>query len=128
MAKLSTRPGAPCLDFQTWDITKPNLGYLWHFMVYIKGRKPQPSIRPSLFVLRANPPERRPSQAERRDQRNDPQRDHAIQAPHHENVSLDMRKIQRDSQPDQRPHKSQDRKSTRLNSSHANISYAVFCL
>src|SRR3712207_7342359 len=26
----------------------------------------------------------------------------------------------------QRPH--QDRKSTRLNSSHANISYAVFCL
>jgi hypothetical protein len=37
MAKLSTRPGAPCLDFQTWDITKPNLGYLWHFMVYIKG-------------------------------------------------------------------------------------------
>src|SRR3712207_8894989 len=26
------------------------------------------------------------------------------------------------------PHVSQDRKSTRLNSSHANISYAVFCL
>src|SRR5476651_2856368 len=25
-------------------------------------------------------------------------------------------------------HRSQDRKSTRLNSSHANISYAVFCL
>src|SRR3712207_7160026 len=34
---------------------------------------------------------------------------------------------------DQRPHRRilgdrQDRKSTRLNSSHANISYAVFCL
>src|SRR5947209_17434128 len=27
-----------------------------------------------------------------------------------------------------RPQASQDRKSTRLNSSHANISYAVFCL
>src|SRR5947209_15223990 len=27
-----------------------------------------------------------------------------------------------------RMHKRQDRKSTRLNSSHANISYAVFCL
>src|SRR3712207_7302146 len=27
-----------------------------------------------------------------------------------------------------RPHHSPDRKSTRLNSSHANISYAVFCL
>src|SRR3712207_7469444 len=27
-----------------------------------------------------------------------------------------------------RPHPSSDRKSTRLNSSHANISYAVFCL
>src|SRR3712207_6911296 len=26
------------------------------------------------------------------------------------------------------PHGDQDRKSTRLNSSHANISYAVFCL
>src|SRR3712207_7985146 len=26
------------------------------------------------------------------------------------------------------PHLGQDRKSTRLNSSHANISYAVFCL
>src|SRR3712207_8263148 len=26
------------------------------------------------------------------------------------------------------PHAAQDRKSTRLNSSHANISYAVFCL
>src|SRR3712207_7421647 len=30
--------------------------------------------------------------------------------------------------PDQRPHLLGDRKSTRLNSSHANISYAVFCL
>src|SRR3712207_7157977 len=27
-----------------------------------------------------------------------------------------------------RPHDTADRKSTRLNSSHANISYAVFCL
>src|SRR5947209_16245946 len=27
-----------------------------------------------------------------------------------------------------KPHWTQDRKSTRLNSSHANISYAVFCL
>src|SRR3712207_8844587 len=26
------------------------------------------------------------------------------------------------------PHAAEDRKSTRLNSSHANISYAVFCL
>src|SRR3712207_8795638 len=26
------------------------------------------------------------------------------------------------------PHRLEDRKSTRLNSSHANISYAVFCL
>src|SRR3712207_9076998 len=41
----------------------------------------------------------------------------------------------RDGQPHQRQladglrrHDAQDRKSTRLNSSHANISYAVFCL
>src|SRR3712207_7174980 len=30
--------------------------------------------------------------------------------------------------PDAVGHRAQDRKSTRLNSSHANISYAVFCL
>src|SRR3712207_7265102 len=30
--------------------------------------------------------------------------------------------------PDDRDHADVDRKSTRLNSSHANISYAVFCL
>src|SRR3712207_8886517 len=30
--------------------------------------------------------------------------------------------------PDSRSKHAQDRKSTRLNSSHANISYAVFCL
>src|SRR3712207_7369299 len=29
---------------------------------------------------------------------------------------------------DDGPHRNLDRKSTRLNSSHANISYAVFCL
>src|SRR3712207_8958738 len=31
-------------------------------------------------------------------------------------------------QPPSRPPDEEDRKSTRLNSSHANISYAVFCL
>src|SRR3712207_6880633 len=33
-----------------------------------------------------------------------------------------------DFEAEQSYHRSQDRKSTRLNSSHANISYAVFCL
>src|SRR3712207_7046408 len=33
-----------------------------------------------------------------------------------------------DAVPQGRRHVAQDRKSTRLNSSHANISYAVFCL
>src|SRR3712207_7471403 len=33
-----------------------------------------------------------------------------------------------DEEPEQRPIRVSDRKSTRLNSSHANISYAVFCL
>src|SRR3712207_7631285 len=42
--------------------------------------------------------------------------------------------VRHPSAPDRRPHPlvagdhGQDRKSTRLNSSHANISYAVFCL
>src|SRR3712207_7435856 len=39
----------------------------------------------------------------------------------HDPVRLDMRDVVEE-QP------AQDRKSTRLNSSHANISYAVFCL
>src|SRR3712207_7074664 len=34
----------------------------------------------------------------------------------------------RGSHPLSQAHRGQDRKSTRLNSSHANISYAVFCL
>src|SRR3712207_8056160 len=40
-----------------------------------------------------------------------------------------MKKYHPDLQPkDQRSQEAADRKSTRLNSSHANISYAVFCL
>src|SRR3712207_7765428 len=34
----------------------------------------------------------------------------------------------RDEEEERRAERAQDRKSTRLNSSHANISYAVFCL
>src|SRR3712207_8396492 len=39
-------------------------------------------------------------------------------------LRLDLRRAAGDDEPCVRP----DRKSTRLNSSHANISYAVFCL
>src|SRR3712207_9282645 len=42
--------------------------------------------------------------------------------PHH------LRKRTRSQGPSLRQHYPADRKSTRLNSSHANISYAVFCL
>src|SRR3712207_7187747 len=41
---------------------------------------------------------------------------------HHDAADQDQR------EPAQRPGRPGDRKSTRLNSSHANISYAVFCL
>src|SRR3712207_7131882 len=44
-----------------------------------------------------------------------------------ERAGLDREQRRRD-QPEHRRHDRQDRKSTRLNSSHANISYAVFCL
>src|SRR3712207_7423342 len=36
--------------------------------------------------------------------------------------------VREDREPRRRVEEEQDRKSTRLNSSHANISYAVFCL
>src|SRR3712207_7339398 len=39
-----------------------------------------------------------------------------------------LRTVGRHSGPRHQHHADQDRKSTRLNSSHANISYAVFCL
>src|SRR3712207_6890251 len=39
-----------------------------------------------------------------------------------------LRSIQTNDLPDIDPNRRVDRKSTRLNSSHANISYAVFCL
>src|SRR3712207_7973191 len=45
-------------------------------------------------------------------------------------LALQARDRPRDALPDRRDEvrPAQDRKSTRLNSSHANISYAVFCL
>src|SRR3712207_8751368 len=43
-------------------------------------------------------------------------------------ASVEGPRAHRDESDDRIPHESQDRKSTRLNSSHANISYAAFCL
>src|SRR6266481_5445082 len=43
-------------------------------------------------------------------------------------IESGARILHRNLRPRQRPHASQDRKSTRLNSSHSSISYAVFCL
>src|SRR3989442_11895272 len=40
----------------------------------------------------------------------------------------DLPNDKRDNQERTRPHRGPDRKSTRLNSSHVRISYAVFCL
>src|SRR3712207_7655471 len=43
-------------------------------------------------------------------------------------ITLQPPRLRRYRSPLRRPGAGQDRKSTRLNSSHANISYAVFCL
>src|SRR5436305_8961338 len=55
------------------------------------------------------------------------------QVPHHDRAGpeggwTDVRARARDGAPLARPRTSVDRKSTRLNSSHVRISYAVFCL
>src|SRR3712207_8753425 len=49
---------------------------------------------------------------------------------HHPLGRVDVRRVGVDAPPDQSADvgRTRDRKSTRLNSSHANISYAVFCL
>src|SRR3712207_7468039 len=46
-----------------------------------------------------------------------------VEGPHHRQLLVAPAGLQR-----VRPQPLEDRKSTRLNSSHANISYAVFCL
>src|SRR5215510_15828767 len=43
-------------------------------------------------------------------------------------LARDLRFAREDVRADQRRHRGRDRKSTRLNSSHVAISYAVFCL
>src|SRR3712207_7527219 len=48
-----------------------------------------------------------------------------------EDAKLSAARVRRDDRVADEPHRrlaGEDRKSTRLNSSHANISYAVFCL
>src|SRR5437867_7335160 len=46
----------------------------------------------------------------------------------HLRLETQARKVFRDFDPRRAPFRPQDRKSTRLNSSHRTISYAVFCL
>src|SRR3712207_7499318 len=46
----------------------------------------------------------------------------------HLDVGVDQRDVAAPGGLEDRVHVARDRKSTRLNSSHANISYAVFCL
>src|SRR3712207_8014753 len=52
----------------------------------------------------------------------------AVQLGRLEQLARQARKIGPQQQREKWQHERRDRKSTRLNSSHANISYAVFCL
>src|SRR3712207_7702187 len=61
-------------------------------------------------------PRHRPHQVRREERQDDQQQHQVLPAPRLEGD--EVRERERD----------EDRKSTRLNSSHANISYAVFCL
>src|SRR3712207_6922150 len=57
-------------------------------------------------------------------------RDRLVEADRQRRVEVGVRRERRGHEevPGHAQHRRQDRKSTRLNSSHANISYAVFCL
>src|SRR3712207_6898589 len=54
-----------------------------------------------------------------------PAADQLGQPEHQQRLEQQQQRARRDRRPE---HEAEDRKSTRLNSSHANISYAVFCL
>src|SRR3712207_7344856 len=87
-------------------------------------RPPRSTLFPYTTLFRSTAPARRPSSAPCGVQLRGAHRGHPLRpAP---------REVERERANDVRPHEPRDpaadRKSTRLNSSHANISYAVFCL
>src|SRR3712207_7319112 len=83
-------------------------------------RPPRSTLFPYTTLFRSRPRERRHGRARRpRPRRRLEDREHArrLQA-----------RADRERAADEARRPPEDRKSTRLNSSHANISYAVFCL
>src|SRR3712207_8766774 len=88
-------------------------------------RPPRSTLFPYTTLSRSRPDETR--QGEDREDRQPPARPAGVQhrRPHYEreegHVDERYERLVDD-------HRAGDRKSTRLNSSHANISYAVFCL
>src|SRR3712207_7560302 len=79
-------------------------------------RPPRSTLFPSTTLFRSLAPPR-PLHAQ-----------HAAAALHQIQHRLELVLAELGARPRERPKQPEDRKSTRLNSSHANISYAVFCL
>src|SRR3712207_7603390 len=92
--------------------------YMYFFFLMIR-RPPRSTLFPYTTLFRSRRPGRRPPAGgpapgrTRKDSRADPTRERGRDARPRPAVAVQGRT---------------DRKSTRLNSSHANISYAVFCL
>src|SRR3712207_7401205 len=87
-------------------------------------RPPRSTLFPYTTLFRSDLPAHQPPELPRARLRRGRDHDHAVR---HLRVEPDRPVQPRD--PRDRPHPAAaDRKSTRLNSSHANISYAVFCL
>src|SRR2546429_7376371 len=93
-------------------------------------RPPRSTLFPYTTLFRSRQPRRQRDQYDVRvDRRLDPKR--AADVGWHDEAKLVLghaERARRERVHDERPHEVGDRKSTRLNSSHGYISYAVFCL
>src|SRR3712207_6883551 len=91
-------------------------------------RPPRSTLFPYTTLFRSEPPREQQEPAERERVGVDHPRERRLREAE---ILADRRQgdvHDRDVEDDQQVAQAEDRKSTRLNSSHANISYAVFCL
>src|SRR3712207_8419725 len=90
--------------------------YLRMFFFLMIRRPPRSTLFPYTTLFRSRA----------RDADHEPEDDHEVPEDRRERRDGELLVAVQD--PDDDPRHAEDRKSTRLNSSHANISYAVFCL
>src|SRR5690349_3530087 len=93
---------------------------LFSFFLLMLRRPPRSTLFPYTTLFRSV---RRPTR-----RRDGPGNRDALDKARRNGHDRETAAVERDLRPVRRPRRMKDRKSTRLNSSHVEISYAVFCL